>query len=136
MGPLLVNKQARDLTQEFFARLLAKDYLARVDPQKGKFRSFLLAGLKNLLWDELDKVGRLKRGGGQPELKMTEGAVRVAVHRLRQRFGELFREEVAGTLADPGEIAGEMRHLLAVMSESTGYLFTFGRVTTGLVYLF
>lgn len=58
-------EEAQDLTQEFFARMLAKDYLARADPQKGKFRSFLLAGLKNLLCDELDKAGRVKRGGGQ-----------------------------------------------------------------------
>ena len=187
-------EDAQDLTQEFFTQLLAKHYLARVDPRKGKFRSFLLAGLKNLLRDEHDKASRLKRGGGQavlsldaqtaearyqlepmdqddPEraferswaqalvervlarleqehvqagktehfaclkqfltgakdyqdypavaehLEMTEGATRVAVHRLRQRFGELFREEVADTLTDPGEIAAEMRHLLSVLSE-------------------
>jgi len=63
---------AQDLTQEFFARLLAKDYLAKADPQKGKFRSFLLAGLKNLLCDERDKAGRLKRGGGQPVISFDE----------------------------------------------------------------
>jgi RNA polymerase sigma-70 factor (ECF subfamily) len=36
------HEDAEDLTQEFFARLLAKDFLARADPHKGRFRSFLL----------------------------------------------------------------------------------------------
>jgi len=58
-------EDAQDLTQEFFARLLAKDYVARADPQRGKFRSFLLTGLKRFLCDEWDKACRLKRGGGQ-----------------------------------------------------------------------
>jgi RNA polymerase sigma factor (sigma-70 family) len=70
-------EEAQDLTQEFFARLLAGSYLAKADPQKGKFRSFLMAGLKNLLCDELDKAGRLKRGGGQKVIsfdqQMAEG---------------------------------------------------------------
>jgi DNA-directed RNA polymerase specialized sigma24 family protein len=57
-------EDAQDLTQEFFARLLAADYLARVDRHRGKFRSFLLVGLKYMLADEHDKVSRLKRGGG------------------------------------------------------------------------
>jgi RNA polymerase sigma factor (sigma-70 family) len=56
---------AEDLTQEFFGRLLARDYLARANPLAGKFRSFLLAGINYLLCDEQDKARRLKRGGGQ-----------------------------------------------------------------------
>src|SRR5512137_1084868 len=40
-------EDAQDLTQEFFARLLARDSLARVGPEKGKFRSFLLAALRH-----------------------------------------------------------------------------------------
>lgn len=55
---------AQDCTQEFFARLLARDYVARADPHRGKFRSFLLTGLKRFLCDERDKARRLKRGGG------------------------------------------------------------------------
>jgi RNA polymerase sigma-70 factor (ECF subfamily) len=58
-------EDAQDLTQEFFARLLARDYIARADPHHGKFRSFLLTGLKRFLCDEWDKARRLKRGGGQ-----------------------------------------------------------------------
>ncbi len=55
---------AQDLTQEFFARLLAKDYLAQVDRGKGKFRSFLLAALKHFLANEWDRAQAKKRGGG------------------------------------------------------------------------
>jgi len=51
------------------------------------------------------------------QLNMNGGAVRMAVHRLRQRYGELFREEVAHTVADPAEIEDEMRHLLEVLSD-------------------
>lgn len=57
-------EDSQDLTQEFFARLLARDYVARADPHRGKFRSFLLTGLKHFLSDERDKARRLKRGGG------------------------------------------------------------------------
>jgi RNA polymerase sigma factor (sigma-70 family) len=49
-------------------------------------------------------------------LNMNEGAVKVALHRLRRRFGELLRSEVAYTVADPAEVAGEIRHLLAAIS--------------------
>jgi RNA polymerase sigma-70 factor (ECF subfamily) len=46
-------------------------------------------------------------------LGMSEGAVKVAVHRLRQRFGALLREEVARTLVDPDDVDDEIRHLFA-----------------------
>jgi RNA polymerase sigma-70 factor (ECF subfamily) len=49
------------------------------------------------------------------ELGMSEGAVKVAVHRLRQRFGRLLRAEIAATVADPGQVDDELRHLLAVI---------------------
>ena len=57
--------EAQDLTQEFFARLLAKDYLQNLRHQQGKFRSFLLAYLKNFLLEQRRKVRALKRGSGQ-----------------------------------------------------------------------
>lgn len=50
------------------------------------------------------------------DLEITESAVRVAVHRLRRRYGQLFANEVAHTVADPAEIPDEMRHLLAAAS--------------------
>jgi RNA polymerase sigma-70 factor (ECF subfamily) len=187
-------EDAQDLTQDFFAHLLSGQRLSRVGPQKGKFRTFLLASVNHLLADRWDRTHRQKRGGGAPvfsldaqsmdpryepepadpltpekvferrwaltlldqvlgrlekeqadsgrsgthavlqpfltgnpepgeytaaatTLGLTEGAVRVAIHRLRHRFGELFREEVLHTLSDPTELNGEMRHLLEVLSE-------------------
>lgn len=55
--------EAQDLTQDFFARLLARDYLQQVRQQKGKFRSFLLAYLKNFLSEQRRRAGAQKRGG-------------------------------------------------------------------------
>ena len=185
------NHAAEDLTQEFFARLLAHDFLASVDRRKGKFRAFLLACVKHFLADQWDHVQAQKRGGGQrvisldgldaearyrlepadeltPEklfekqwalavlervlarlegesaaggkaslfavlketlsgsrpgdyaefavrLGMSEGAVKVAVHRLRHRYRELVREEIADTVACPEEIEGEIRYLLSCL---------------------
>jgi RNA polymerase sigma factor (sigma-70 family) len=57
--------EAQDLTQEFFARLLARDYLQHLHHQQGKFRSFLLAYLKNFLSEQRRRAGAQKRGGGQ-----------------------------------------------------------------------
>lgn len=54
---------AQDLTQEFFARLLAKDFLGTVDQSKGKFRSFLLAALDHFLAKEWRRSRTQKRGG-------------------------------------------------------------------------
>lgn len=186
-------QDAEDLTQEFFARLLAKDYLAAVEPERGRFRTFLLMAFKRFLADEWDKSQAQKRGGGRkplsldtsiaedryqaewveemtPEriydhrwaltlldqamsrlqaefkqagkegdferlkglltaekgsinqaevaasLGMTEGALRVAVFRLRRRFREVFQNEIAQTVISPEEIEVEIRHLLEVLS--------------------
>jgi RNA polymerase sigma-70 factor (ECF subfamily) len=57
--------QAEDLTQEFFARLLDREFLAAVDPHKGKFRAFLLACCKHFLANQRDRERAQKRGGGQ-----------------------------------------------------------------------
>ena len=186
-------EDAQDLTQEFFARLLEKNYLAQVEPQKGKFRSFLLAALRHFLADQRDRARAVKRGGGadglsldaqtaeeryrlEPvdrmdaekiyerrwamtlleqaltrlrdenvaagktqlferlrsfvagesdiscgeaaaQLGLTESGVKSVVHRLRQRYRELVREEIAHTVADPAEIDTEIRYLIVVMSE-------------------
>lgn len=186
---------AQDLTQEFFARLLAGPALGGVAPEKGRFRSFLLAALKHFLANEWDKARALKRGGGivivpldaadtdaglpglevsAPEsgaerawdrqwaltllervldrlrdehgaagkseqfdclrptltaernalpyaeigrrLGLSEGAVKVAVHRLRARYRELLRLEVAGTLEEPGQVEAELRELFRALS--------------------
>lgn len=184
--------EAEDLTQEFFLRVLAKNYLAGVDREKGKFRAFLLASFKHFLANEWDRSQAQKRGGGQTvvsinlddaenryrlepwhdltperlferrwaltvldqvlarlqaehsaeskqslfeklkpfltggreaggyaeagaELGMTEGAVKTAVHRLRRRYRELLRDEIAQTVAGPEEIDEEIRYLLSCL---------------------
>jgi RNA polymerase sigma-70 factor (ECF subfamily) len=181
------HEEAEDLVQGFFAQLLDKNYLRAADRERGRFRSFLLASLKNYAANEWDRKKAKKRGGdattlsldfetaegryhvepsdeqtpeqvfdrgwamaqlgqvlermrseeGDSErievlegfltgesddvrykdvagrLGMTEGAVKVAVHRLRQRFGKMLREEVARTLDDPADVDDEIRHLFA-----------------------
>jgi RNA polymerase sigma factor (sigma-70 family) len=69
---------AQDLTQSFFAYLIEHKIYARVDWQKGKFRSFLLASLKNFLADAADRERTLKRGGGQNFLPLREEQVEEA----------------------------------------------------------
>ena len=62
--------EARDLTQGFFTELLEKDLLAGVNPDKGRFRSFLLASLRHFLSHERDRSQALKRGGGTTTLSL------------------------------------------------------------------
>lgn len=56
-------EEAQDLTQEFFARLLAKDWLERADPAKGRFRTFLLTVMQRMLADDHRRASTTKRGG-------------------------------------------------------------------------
>ncbi len=56
---------AEDLTQGFFARLLARDDVASVRQERGKFRSYLLGAMNHHLSDEWDKSRAQKRGGGK-----------------------------------------------------------------------
>jgi DNA-directed RNA polymerase specialized sigma24 family protein len=134
---------AQDLTQEFFARFLAGNYLEGVSPDQGRFRSFLLACLKHFLANEWAKARAAKRGGGlrtisfdeteaedryrlepadeQPyselarELEMSEGAVKVAVHRFRQRYRELLRQRIGQTVSSATEVDEEIRYLFSVL---------------------
>jgi RNA polymerase sigma factor (sigma-70 family) len=184
---------AKDLTQGFFAKLLEKNYLAGVCPEKGRFRNFLLASVKHFISDEWDKARALKRGGGQtivsldettgedryrqepveamdaeklyerrwaltlleqararleqefriagkaalyerlqpfesgdndtpayaevaPALGLSESGLRTAVHRMRRRYQELVRQEVAQTVSSPAEVDEEIRYLIRVIS--------------------
>ncbi|MGO8753145.1 MAG: RNA polymerase sigma factor [Thermoguttaceae bacterium] len=183
--------EAEDLTQEFFAQLLEKHFLAAADREKGRFRTFLLMAVKRFLANEYDRAQARKRGGGQrivpleglepetryrlepadtltPErlfeqqwaltlldqvlarlqaemtaggqaalfesmkghlagsrdesyaataarLGMSEGAVKVAVHRLRRRYRALLQEEIAHTVAGPEEIEEEIRYLFTCL---------------------
>jgi DNA-directed RNA polymerase specialized sigma24 family protein len=61
---------AEDLTQDFFAAWLERGFLASVGPEKGRFRSFLLATCKNFLANRRVRDNALKRGGGQAPLSI------------------------------------------------------------------
>ena len=64
---------AQDLVQGFFVHLLEREAFARADPEKGKFRSFLLGALQRFLADAHDRARALKRGGGRPFVSWEEG---------------------------------------------------------------
>ena len=63
-------EQSQDLTQSFFARLLEKNYIARAERSRGRFRSFLMTSVQNFLCDEHDRATSLKRGGGQQPVSL------------------------------------------------------------------
>lgn len=65
-------EEAKDLTQEFFLRVIEKNYLGSVVQGKGRFRYFLLAALKHFLSDEWDKATAQKRGGGRRIIPLDE----------------------------------------------------------------
>jgi DNA-directed RNA polymerase specialized sigma24 family protein len=188
------EEDAKDLTQQFFARLLERNDFSGLDPSRGKFRTFLLTAFTHFLANEYDRASALKRGGGRQifsleefspdELADTSAASKVApatifdlrwaktilqtalqhlkqemsaakkvtqfetlktflttnagdgdyaaaaqklgveifsvpvlVHRLRQRYRELVREEVAQTVTSPVELEEEMRHLFEVLNQ-------------------
>jgi RNA polymerase sigma-70 factor (ECF subfamily) len=50
------------------------------------------------------------------ELNISEGALKVAIHRLRKRYRELFRQEIADTVADPADVESELRYLAGVLT--------------------
>jgi RNA polymerase sigma-70 factor (ECF subfamily) len=191
----VAEEEAKDLTQEFFLRLMSRNVFAAADRSKGKFRTFLLTALKFFVANERDRARAAKRGGGKeilsldrepaegeavlepatldspavayeeawartvftraealvgdeyqsvgkavlfaglkeflergPEsggyqaiaarLGMTPNAVGVAVHRMRHRFGELIRSEVARTLCNPTtpEVQEEVRYLMELLA--------------------
>jgi RNA polymerase sigma factor (sigma-70 family) len=194
-------EDAQDLTQGFFCSLLERKSLRRVAPQRGKFRSFLLASLKNYLSDEFDRERSIKRGGQiefvtldfengeeryqadtidsltaekifdarwaltllseaskrlreeymlqgkdgtidilQPfldpincqrlpsyeeaaaKLEVSLGGVKTLIHRLRKRYQEILREEVARTLTDPQAVDEEIHALCEALIASEGRL--------------
>ena len=94
-------EDAQDLTQEFFAKLIAKHYPGDVDQ------------LKVTLTGERGTIPYAEIGA---QLGMSEGAVKVAVHRLRRHYREALRAEIAETVARPGEVEEELRHLFVMLS--------------------
>jgi RNA polymerase sigma-70 factor (ECF subfamily) len=71
----------------------------------------LFEELRGFIWGDKSTASYAEIAG---HLNLTEGTVKVAVHRLRQRFRELLRAEVANTVARPEDIDGELRHLISV----------------------
>ena len=184
-------EEAQDSTQEFFSRLLARNYLQTADPNCGRFRSFLLGSFKHMMANERRAAARLKRGGEaitfsldalHPEqryevepaealtpdrlferqwaeavlartldrlqaeytghalrfeelktflieargsapftdvaarLDVTESALKSVVHRMRRRYAQLFRDEIAQTVVEPSDIEEEIRHVFAALA--------------------
>src|SRR5688572_4714851 len=66
------REDAQDLTQGFFAHVLQRDFLENVGPQKGRFRSFMLAALNHFISDQWDKARAEKRGGGQTFISLDD----------------------------------------------------------------
>jgi len=64
------HHEAEDCTQEFLARLLATDGVARARPERGRFRTFLLTALRNFLTNEWHRAQAVKRGGGAAVLSL------------------------------------------------------------------
>lgn len=94
-----------DLTvKKLQAELAAADRTAYFD----KLKSCLTAGRGEMDYDEIAQ-----------QLGVTAGAARVAAHRLRKRFRQLYREEIAQTLADPADLDGELQHLAAALGRES-----------------
>jgi|SRR6185503_10965828 len=183
---------SRDLTQEFFARLIEGEWLRPADPQRGRFRSFLLRCLSSFLIDEWRRNTAQKRGGGHEffsldeareeeqwalepvedftpeqaydrrwaealiaranarlreayeaegqggrfealkvfllgghepasyaevarELELTVSAVKSAIYKLRQRYGDAIQAEIAETVSRPEDVEQELAHLLQAL---------------------
>ena len=174
---------ARDSAHSFFESILEKGVMGRPDPQRGRFRNYLLGAVKHFLLEQLRSEGTAKRGGdvaheplleelvvetkddacfdrewalaligralGELESEMASSgksrqftvlrpwldgnsdtpqsnaaddlglsgtAIKVAIHRLRERFRAKVRSEVAATLQHPRELDAELRHLVAAMA--------------------
>lgn len=86
---------------------------------QGSGKRLLFERLQPLLEGRNGSIRYAQLGG---ELGLTEGALKVAVHRLRKRYRELLREEIRRTVASAGEVDAEMRHLISV-SIAFGYSF-------------
>jgi len=99
-----------------WASTLLQSVLSRLEQEHASAgTSELFEALKSRVWgtQEAESYERLAQRLGQKE-----GALRTAAHRLRQRYGELLREEIAHTVADAKEIDDELRHLIAVLGRS------------------
>jgi RNA polymerase sigma-70 factor (ECF subfamily) len=96
------EEQAQDLTQDFFVRILEGRYLDRADPNRGKFRSFLLNSCKFFLADQADMARAQKRGGGATvPFEVSSGEERYRFEPLDSETPEhIFERRWALTLLD------------------------------------
>lgn len=65
----------------------------------------------------MGEVPALSQAGAARELGLSEGAVKVAVHRLRKRFREVVKAEIAQTVGDSGQVQVELRYLVEVLAQ-------------------
>lgn len=105
---------AARLYERRWVTTLFDQVLARLEQEfRDAGKGELFDGLKSSLLAEDTAPGYAQRGA---RLGLKEDAVKQAVHRMRRRYRELFREEIAQTVADPGEVDDELKHLFAVLS--------------------
>ena len=98
-----------------WALTLLEQVLAQLEAEYGAGgNARLFAQLKQLLADE---PGRPSQAEIADELDMSENAVKQAFHRLRHRYRELLHEEIAHTVAVPGDVEDELRHFIAILQE-------------------
>ena len=88
------NEDAKDLTQEFFARLIEKDYLGSFDSKKARLRTFLRVCVDRFLANEAKAAKRLKRGGGVPHLAFDFAAADAELKRAKKSLGEGTPEKI------------------------------------------
>lgn len=96
-----------------WALTLLEQVLARLETEyRSGGNSKLFDSLNEFLSDEAD---RRSQADVAAELEMTENALKQAFHRLRQRYRQLLRDEIAQTVAVPGDVEDELRHFISVL---------------------
>jgi RNA polymerase sigma factor (sigma-70 family) len=103
---------ADEIYERRWAWALMDQVMARLEDEYRTGNVVLFERLKALLIDEADRPSQAQIAR---ELAMTENAVNQAFHRLRERYRQLLREEIAHTVMTPGDIEDELRHLIAVL---------------------
>jgi RNA polymerase sigma factor (sigma-70 family) len=105
---------AAKLYERRWVTTLFDQVLARLEQEfRDSDKGELFDCLKSSLLADSDNPSYAELGS---RLGLKEDAVKQAVHRMRRRFRELFREEIAQTVAGPGEVEDELKHLFAVLS--------------------
>ena len=105
---------AAKLYERRWVTTLFDQALARLEQEfRDSGKGTLFDGLKDSLLAEQTGLSYAQLGA---QLGLKEDAIKQAVHRMRRRYRELFREEIAQTVAGPGEVEDELKHLFAVLS--------------------